>query len=254
MAERGGRVPVTITQATQDTRLWSGRRDDSAPWNAGGYIYNPDASDGRTWHCTSGFAMNYNGASYVITSAHCGTPPDRFYNYNGSLMGSSYKEDWDKDMMLINARGYPWMFDGTATTTTHKVVHSWGYRATGELLCQSGSSSGTVCGLKTQSGDVTNQGCDSDGDCYYMHGLTRAIQVDGRTGGQGGDSGGPVFSLDGSGVRAKGVVHGGSGTSLLFQDLADPKNLWNAVPVIDVTTGLAEPGALVAGSVGPREG
>lgn len=229
VTERGGRVPVTITQAVQDSELLSSRRDDSSPWNAGGYMYNPNAGVG-TEHCTSGFAMNMDGISYVMTAAHCGTPPEPWYNYNGTLMGNSYKEDWDKDIMLINARGYAWMFDGTATTSTHKVVHSWGYRATGEYLCQSGSTSGTVCGLKTQSGDWTNYGCDSDNDCYYMHGMTKAIQVDGKTAGQHGDSGGPVFSLDGDGVRAKGVVSAGGGTDLFFQDMADPINLWSAYP------------------------
>jgi streptogrisin D len=98
------------------------------------------------------------------------------------------------------------------------------------LLCQSGATSGTVCNMQTQSGTYSSYGCDSDGDCYYMHGMAKAVKLDGGVIGQGGDSGAPVFSLNGSGVTAKGVLSGRQTTNyavMLYQDMDDTTaNLW----------------------------
>lgn len=133
--------------------------------------------------------------------------------------------------MLISARGYYRMFDGSPTTGNYKLVHGWGYRATGELLCHSGATSGTVCGLKTTN--ITNgtyQLTDSDEDTFFVHGMSTATQVNGLTAARPGDSGGPVFSLNGSGVNAKGVVSGSAGSTLIFQDWGDVITVFNAYP------------------------
>ena len=128
------------------------------------------------------------------------------------------------------------MFDGGPLTSNYKNVFGWGYHAKGELLCQSGMKSGVVCNLKTGSNlpdfNVECWAPDSDGDCdYHLKGLIRAIQMDGHDAARPGDSGGPVFSLMGSGVRAKGIVSGGAGSELLFQDWADVIQQFNAYPV-----------------------
>lgn len=104
--------------------------------------------------------------------------------------------------------------------------------AANELTCQSGATSGTVCGIKEiESKDIRLNNQDSDGDTgYIIKGLIRCVQVDGRTAAQPGDSGGPVFTLDGTGVRAKGIVSAGGGTELYFQDWADVIRLFGAYP------------------------
>ncbi|NJC71998.1 trypsin-like peptidase domain-containing protein [Planosporangium thailandense] len=242
-------VPVELRTAAAPTHFLGcpstgcNRRDDTSPWNSGDYMYDVLVSQGKANQCTTGFGVsNASGTTYILTAAHCITwhagGGDDVYDYSREYMGrASINEDWDKDLILVQARGFQWMFDGSPTTSFHKTVHSWGYWANGELLCQSGSTSGTVCGLKTENVNYSNSQCDSDGDCYTIHGLIGATQVDGRTAGLPGDSGGPVFSLDGDGVRAKGVVSAGSGTHLLFQDMADVTTSrsgpgtsgWNAV-------------------------
>jgi streptogrisin D len=225
-------VQVTMAQATYEflscPSTGCTRRDDTSPWNSGDYpgfgVYVP------AWDQT-----------YVLTAAHCATwhagNGDNAYDGAGEFIGrASIVEDWDKDLILIEARGWRLMFDGGPTTRFKKTVHSWGYHVVNELLCQSGARSGTVCGLKTESNNYANWTCDSDGDCFYVHGLIGATQVDGRTAGQHGDSGGPIFSLDGDGVRAKGVLSAGDGAQLLFQDMADVttsrsgpgSSIWNA--------------------------
>jgi len=182
--------------------------------------------------CTTGFGVRRGSTTYVLTADHCATYPDQVHDAANELMGGVHAGDWDKDLLLLNARGYFKIFDGGPATTATKNVLGWGYHATNELLCHSGAVTGVRCGLRTQSGSTyALYGCDSDGDCFHRHGLVKTVQVDGLTAAQRGDSGGPVFSLMGSGVRAKGIVIGGGGTVLYFQDWADVIALFGAYPV-----------------------
>ena len=74
-------------------------------------------------------------------------------------------------------------------------------------------------------------GCDSDGDCFTMNNMAKAINVNGLTAGVKGDSGGPVFSLDRDGVRAKGTMSAiGGATELYYQDMDDIVSSLGATP------------------------
>jgi hypothetical protein len=203
------------------------RRDDTSPWNGGGYIYNVPAR----YTCSSGFgvwAPGY-GENLLIGAAHCGSRGDYFVDGAGERIGSVLKDDWDRDVMAIRATGFYWIWDGGPNTRAAKSVKSWGYRVSGELLCRSGVATGTVCNIRTDSGSsYTADICDSDGDCFAVHDLARGTQLDRVTVAAPGDSGGPVFTLDGSGVRAKGTVtararasSGAPYTLLYYQDMDD---------------------------------
>lgn len=82
--------------------------------------------------------------------------------------------------------------------STTKSVKSWGYWVQNQLVCQSGKSSGTVCGIKQSHSrnyfvDCDKGKQDSDGDCdYWMYGLIEAHRVDGGLAARVGDSGGPT--------------------------------------------------------------
>jgi hypothetical protein len=221
------RVPVTISTASRPL-LFQGclpcsRLDDSSPWNSGSFTRwkSQYAHPGKDVGCTTGFGVNLQGQSWVLTAAHCATRysgwGDNAYDGAGELIGrATATEDWAHDIMIVNGRGYGRMWDGLPNTRTYKVVRSWGYWIDGEFLCQSGATSGTVCSLQTQRQTVANHGCDSDGDCYTVYDLGRVLHTQGQTASQGGDSGGPVFALDGSGVRAKGLLSAGDGSEMLF--------------------------------------
>lgn len=232
-------VPVVVTTATTSmtNQTCAGnvcrRTDDESWWNSGGRVWMKHNSSDANYYggCTGGFAVTvpaWGGRTALLTAAHCATwhagQGDWFYDGAGELIGrASVNEDWDKDIMLIDAYGWYWMWDGTSTTTIHKSVHSWGYAASGESVCLSGATSGTRCWLQTQPNFIYSyQVTDSDGDTYNVHGMVRTCRTQGsQPASQNGDSGGPVFTLDGNGVRAKGVHSGGDGTCTLFQDMAD---------------------------------
>ncbi|OZV83101.1 hypothetical protein CA850_06285 [Micromonospora echinospora] len=229
-------VPVEVAVASSPFDLLAcastcNRLDDTSAWNGGTRTLNPDADVANPYYkCTTGFGVTKGSTSYVLTADHCATAPDLTYDNKLELMGGVYAGNWDKDLLLINARGYYKIFDGSPTTSTTKNVMGWGYHASGEYLCHSGASTGTRCGLRTDGGDYALYGCDSDGDCFNRHGLIKTTQVDGLTAAAAGDSGGPVFSLMTGGVRAKGILIGGGNSTMYFQDWADVINIFGAYP------------------------
>jgi len=212
------------------------RTDDSPPWNAGGYWVSRRGTQFRA-QCTTGFGIRAYNRTWVLSAAHCATTPDVGYQgYDGQYMGPVTRDQYSYDLILIDAGGFYRMFDNVQPNgNDYKNVLGWGYHSGGELLCQSSMSSGVVCGLRT--GSSTNvswprEHPDSDGDWgYTVYGLIQTTQINGGTAVRGGDSGGPVFSLLGDGVRAKGVVSAGSGTQMYFQDWADVIRLYNGYPV-----------------------
>ncbi|MEV6370145.1 hypothetical protein AB0L86_24985 [Micromonospora musae] len=227
-------VPVQVTTASRRSKLLScvgacDRLDDASPWNGGTRTITPDAPK-SDYGCTTGFGVTKGSTTYVLTAAHCATSGNHVTDYQGETIGGVYAENWQYDLLLLNARGWYKIFDGSTTTANKKDVVAWGYHSVGEYLCHSGSRSGTKCGLRTESGNYRVHGCDSDGDCFYVEGLIKTVQVDGATAAINGDSGGPVFSLSGSGVRAKGIVSAGGGTEMYFQDWADVIRLYGAYP------------------------
>jgi hypothetical protein len=231
-------VPVELTTADSDLELTADRYHDNAPWNGGDSFITRRNGNFRD-KCTTGFGVHSsNGISFVLTASHCASAADQTYQGDiGStaFMGNVNQDNyWMYDIVLINASGWHIIFDGPSNTSTTKNVHGWGGWMANELVCQSGAVSGTVCGIKQQySTDfvVPQSSPDSDGDWgYTIYGLIQCTQVDGITAAVQGDSGGPVFTLDGDGVLAKGTTSAGGGTSFLFQDWATIIQQFNVRP------------------------
>lgn len=246
LAEAQVTVPVKIEAATGRASLMSSRTDDSAPWNGGDRFESWRGLDHRGT-CTTGFGVHSgNGHSWVLTAGHCASIGDVAYqgNYNSPAfyeMGPVNSDDWRSDLLLIDTKGWHVIFDGGPVSTYKKNVYSWGYWAANEQVCQSGMTSGVICGIKeVRSADfiVSCNTPDSDGDCgYTQYGLIDCAQVNGQTAVRPGDSGGPVFTLDGDGVRAKGITSGSSGGSTFhFQDWADVIRLFGAYPNVYSST------------------
>ncbi|MGW4680301.1 S1 family peptidase [Micromonospora taraxaci] len=234
--DAGLSVPVQVTTGEKPIELMASRIDDFSAWNGGGR-WESWRNGSLRGTCTTGWGVkNGAGTKFVLTAAHCATAPDIARQGQGSTletMGPVHSENWGYDIILIGAQGSGLIFDGTATTSNTKPVRSWGYWAANELVCQSGSTSGTICGLKQlNSTDITFNCCDSDGDQgYTVKGLIKTTRTAGGTAVRGGDSGGPVFTLDGTGVRAKGITSAGSGSTMYFQDWADIAREYGAYPV-----------------------
>lgn len=237
LSEVALRAPVRLSTGTGLVMPHATRTADGSPWNGGDVwdTYHNSNPNVKVGSCTSGFGVNASGRTWILTAAHCASLGDTAKQ--GSVTwGPINSDQWRYDLLLIDTPGWYLIFDGPPNTSRTKQVLSWGFWAANELVCHSGAVSGTVCNLKQLSSqDIILSTRDSDGDTgYTIRGLISARQMDGLTASRPGDSGGPVFTLDGAGVRAKGTIFGTLDNTnnqvLLFQDWADVINLFGATP------------------------
>ncbi|MFI0445598.1 hypothetical protein [Actinomadura sp. 6N118] len=211
-------IPVKVVR--KEAPKPTSRLEDTAPYYGGARITNPDKGNR---YCTSGFGVkNGAGTEFLLTAAHCYTPPDRAARYtSGTLIGRASHEVYWHDLIMIPTDAGNRVYDGgVGSGEFSKVVHAWDWVYTGDYLCTSGSVSGVVCNV-IQGNAFNYAYCDYDfdGDWTCKDDLLLAYQNDGLEASRPGDSGGPVFGLRGDGVVAKGIIAGNGGRSvLIYQD------------------------------------
>jgi hypothetical protein len=153
-------------------------------------------------------------------------------------MGPAYQQSVTYDLAIIKANGSKLIFEGGTTSSTTRTITGWGYWAAEQLVCQSGffsaaATGGTVCGIRQKNNvdEIRLDGKDSDGDTgYIIEGLIRSVRDGGGIAARPGDSGGPVYTISGSNGTAKGIVYGGGGSTVYFQDWADVGRIWGLSP------------------------
>jgi streptogrisin D len=184
-----------------------GRVDDFAPYYGGGRITNPDGSG-----CSSGFAVTRNNIQYLLTAGHCGWPGGTFNNGNNTrTVGVGDSENVSHDILLIRAGASGRIFDGGGLKLYEdrgqftKAVSGWNDAFPNEWVCQSGMTSGAQCTI--QNSNDFSYSYSFGGETY-----TDLVAAYSRGGiaSRPGDSGGPVFTLNGEKVTAKGTISGGS--------------------------------------------
>jgi streptogrisin D len=227
-------VPVTTVLEAPFAPAAATRQNDEPPYNSGGRIRtSPEGG------CTSGWGVKKRGTSttYLMTAGHCGAPGRRYTDGAGDFLGTGSREHVYHDLLLITARAYHWMWDLGVNSSVQRAVAGWGWATPNEVVCQSGATSGFICNIKTHT-DWSQEVCgwDSDGAWRCYGDLISAYKVGGGVGGRLGDSGGPVYTLSGSRVSARGTVTGVqvNGPWLYFQDFATAVRDF---PDIEILTG-----------------
>jgi hypothetical protein len=199
------------------------RFNDISPYNGGGkwssWSSNPLNRNGI---CSLGFGVKSEGIDYIVTAAHCSKNGDTALNATTDKeIGKVVSRLPNYDIELIRGKANYALWSGTKNSTAAMQISGWGYWAKGQYVCRSGITTGTVCNLKeTKSADSKSNG-------EWRYGMIHAVQQDGKLASDGGDSGGPVFSVSNGRAIIRGTHSGkvtGSKTEIAFQDMADIRN------------------------------
>lgn len=227
------RVAVPLSVVRKQPQHKTTRLDDTAPYWGGARIKNFNRGNS----CTSGFAVWQSGREYLLTAAHCFTPIDGVVTPTGRWIGNAEQERWDHDVILVRADAAGRIYDGgVGSGEFSKAVSGWNWVNPYEWVCHSGSVTGALCGIQVSS-SFTYSYCDydSDGDWTCQYDLLIAWQKNGYLVVRDGDSGGPVFSLDGTTkVVAKGIISGKTWEDhgLIFQDFGTAWRDFGIVPQV----------------------
>ncbi len=195
------------------------RNDDQPPWSGGAVIVNT-----RGFLCTSGFGVLNGGNPAVLTAGHCGDVGDTFQDGAGAFIGRVGPKTNHDQLLIPTTATSNRIYVGSRQSNTTKLVTDWEDVFIGELLCQSGVTSAEetgseVCGLRVLF--------------FYMdeESLVEAEQINGETAARPGDSGGPIYSDQGSTVIAKGTTTRVAGPRIGFQDITTANQDFGGVTI-----------------------
>jgi len=227
-------VPVTVVAAPparlytcqdnpSDTLGPGSRCYDLAPGFWGGAVISIFGNGYILTYCSTGFGVHYsNGSTGMLTAGHCihsDEVPSGSTWWNGQAtteLGStghtpflaSSTASHDSGVIVTPAGSGDRYYDGPSIyagdTYNTKVVTGQLPSNPGDWMCESGAIGGVLCNIKVLStGDTTWLGG------YHISGLVSATDPS-SSAPVPGDSGGPVFSLAGTGaVTARGTITGG---------------------------------------------
>lgn len=225
------RVEPACGPPTRYNDGWAGSTCTGSTFSGGGAIINGDNGA----RCTAGFGVrNASGQRFLLTAGHCGRPGGGWQNGNRSRsIGNGTAENVGHDLLLVSASSDSFMWDGGAQSSWGKTVSGWRDAIPGVTVCQSGSTSGAQCGI-LNSRNFTYSYCGRDAygnnECY--NDLVYSTRSNGTAPCAGGDSGGPVFVLNGtSAVLAVGTVSGCSSTVMVYQDFRTANRDFGVVTV-----------------------
>lgn len=205
----------------------TGRLSDDSPYYGGARTVNPGGGG-----YSSGIPWRNGSAQYMLTAGHCTPNGGTTKSASGATMGSvtsGTRENWAAgfgttwmsgdnqyrgDLALITisspqtvaARIYR---GGTSSTSSSIIDRKW-HRSpqTGDQFCSGGTRSGELCGWVVRATNVTFE--YSNGE--ILRGGFRATRAGACI--IGGDSGGPVFTVQSDGkLAAKGIISGSNGSS-----------------------------------------
>jgi hypothetical protein len=199
-------VPLDVTVGKRSAAM-TGRQADIQPY-WGGSRYNGTV-DGA---CSNGIPVKLSGTFYMLTAGHCGDNGTAA-NIPGQSTptGTFFGKSTCRDTALINYAGaiQPQLYAGGPTSFNSRPIVGATPDFVGNLVTTSGASSGEHPNLRVVFVDVFTT--VSGIPCGNAVGpLTLARDDSGACATAPGDSGGPVYSLLGFNVLARGTITGGS--------------------------------------------
>jgi hypothetical protein len=209
--ERAAGVPVQLRMVDDEgfRSTAASRRNDQAPWHAGGAIASRDGTD----YCSTGFSViTAAGSQRIVSAAHCNRGFGSVVRDGaGERMGTVSSRALKLDAQLIKPAGattssvFGGRWNASPASSRYRIpVAAVRAPAVGQRVCSSGAVTGEHCGAKILATDVA-WSCGK----RTCHGF-RAGRDDGGVVVGGGDSGGPMYMLVDGRAHASGMIDGGS--------------------------------------------
>ena len=209
--ERVAGVPVRLQRIHNVVESTTGsRRDDQAPWHAGGAIAAKDGTD----YCTTGFSVVTGAGDHrIVTAAHCNKQVgDLVLDGVGQPLGTITHRALEVDAQLIDPVGEPETAGAVLGGPWNATPAHERYRfpvatvqrpAVGQHICSSGAVTGEHCSTIRATEIAWTCGKET------CHGFRASRDDDGVVVG-GGDSGGPMYTVIDGKAHARGMIDGGS--------------------------------------------
>ncbi|WP_330334082.1 S1 family peptidase [Streptomyces sp. NBC_00536] len=200
----GAATAVQVTQAPPSRPLT--RENDTSPFYAGAAL-GPNI--GGQAHCTSGIpaVSTWDGRQWLVTAGHCHNVNDNVYTMGGNYIGQVKYKLPAVDSAFIEAPTNRYTWDGLDATGYTRYLNGVRNVAVGDFTCQLGYNTKVFCNIRTvYAGNAS----------WNVNGTT----VNGSYGvphyggivGRGGDSGGPVITINDQNSRQlNGIVSYGYG-------------------------------------------
>ncbi|MFZ4264263.1 DNRLRE domain-containing protein [Streptomyces arboris] len=203
------------------------RYSDSSPYYGGARILSTLPKEDK-W-CTAGFPWRSGGKWYMLTAGHCTSGNGIIFNPSGKdYIGSVVRDNWNNSKGTVKLSGQKYfagdlalyqvlgpekaaarIFRGGERSTKSRVVADrwkrWAQK--GDKVCTGGMVTGERCGWKVTATQATVK--------YEKGTVAKNVVVARKTESacvRKGDSGGPVYTVDGKGrAYARGIISGGGG-------------------------------------------
>ncbi|WP_435205691.1 S1 family peptidase [Micromonospora sp. bgisy143] len=218
-------IPTVVEPAS--AMADASRRRDTPQWISGAALSASSTTQSEGYDCSSGLPARRksDGRSFLITAGHCFANSVTIYTgwesggRNKIGVTTTRSDYYDAVAIDTSSTGTTASrtWDGKSGNYTVNDVTGSALSYTGDWVCQTGYTSGVVCGIQVTSGWLTWVGSNG-----ITHGGVEAFQRDGTTACRPGDSGGLVFNVSANVRQARGIISQCGGT----------KARWTEAPAI----------------------
>ncbi|MYW01164.1 S1 family peptidase [Streptomyces sp. SID3343] len=180
-------LEIRVEQGSEG-RLLATRENDSAPFYAGAAL---DWIDADRANCTSGMPSisTWDGRQWLVTAGHCYPVGQHVWTHGGTYVGQVKDKRPDIDAAFIETTTRANTWDGTDAAGYARALNGVRHTAVGDMVCNLGYNIKVMCNIRTAGVNVW-----SAGDVGVM-GMVGG-QVDGYLAAVGGDSGGPIITVN----------------------------------------------------------
>lgn len=202
--EEASATPLRINKSTGAAPLT--RENDTSPFYAAAAL--GPGSGGRS-RCTSGIPSisTWDGRQWLVTAGHCYNVGDHVYALGGNYIGQVKYKRPEIDSLFIETPTLRYTWDGVDAAGYVRYLNGVRNVAVNDFTCQLGYNSKVVCNIRTvYAGNAT---WPVDG--YTIRGSYGVPHYGGIVG-RGGDSGGPVITVNHPDSRQlNGIISYGTG-------------------------------------------